>query len=454
MAKIGILKENQLNESRVSMNHHAVGALILQTKHKVYVASEAGDKSGISNEKYMSVGAKVLSTNKEVIQECDIIVKIGKPSLEELHFFKENQVLFCFLNLATDPEYAKSLANKKITAIGYELIYDEINDRYPILSTMSELVGKICYSLGSSLLSTPGSKGILLGGLGSTSRSKVVIFGGGNAGKAFMKLADNAGSRVVVFETDLNIAQKINAERPHVETMYPFKSLIQKEIKNADLILGATFNRNKKVQKLLSEHMIREMEPKSVIIDLTHECGGITETTKYTGNSSTYTLTKNKVLHYFLPNIATLVPSTATSALAAPILMTIIEYLITTHKGSDNDKFENAMAIKRGNIASWVPMDTEIEDVEYKEKINKLVKSEDSQDYDLFNLLSDDENTVKQDDEYDRPIHEEFTEETSKSIMKKMVPDAELKPFDDIEKLLDDEDDTFGFDAFEGDDFK
>lgn len=452
MAKIGILKENQLNESRVSMNHNAVETLISRTKHKVFVASEAGLLSGIENEKYIDVGAKVLESNKEVIRECDIIVKIGKPSLEELEHFKENQILFCFLNASSDPEYAKKLADKKITAIGYELIYDEQNDNYPILATMSELVGKVCYSIGSNLLSSENGKGILLGGLGSTSRSKVVIFGGGNAGRAFMKLADNAGSRVVVFETDLNLAQKINAERPHVETMYPFKHLIQKEIKNADLVLGATFNGKKKVNKLLKEYMIKGMEPKSVIIDLTHECGGICDTTKYKPNIKNHILTRHNVLHYFVPNVATFVPATATSALAAPILISLIEYLITSFNGIENEKFENATAVKKGEIADWISLDEELENIEYRKRIEKLVDHKDENDYDLFSMLDDDNNSFENQEDYNSSIHNEVEDVLSDPYEIKKTTNLKTE-FKDIDKLIKSKQETFGMDAFEDDDF-
>jgi alanine dehydrogenase len=390
---IGVLKEVD-SEARVAMNSDSVATLINSTNNNVLITSGAGEKSSISNEQYVEAGATILPNNESVIKNSQIIVKIGKPTIEELSFFKEGQILFCFLNLTVNPSYTKELIKRKITAIGYELIYEFESNRYPILAPISELVGKVSYSIGSNLLSIPGSKGVFLGGLGSASRSKVVIFGAGNAGQAFMKMADNAGSRVVVFETDLEKTQKINSERPHIETMYPFENRIKKEIKNADLILGATFRGTKKVTRLISDQMLREMEDKSVFIDLTYENGGLSETTGFKENNHTYTVTKHNIVHYWMPNIATLVPKSATSAIAAPILKYLVEYLITTHKGAHNPVIENAIAVNNGVKADWIDLDHELEK-EYRPEIEHLIYDENEDDYDLYQMMNQEDNNIE-----------------------------------------------------------
>lgn len=442
---IGVLKELG-NEGRVAMNSDSVASLITHTKHSVIISSGAGEKSGISNKKFTEAGATILSDNEQVIKNADIIVKISRPSDEELSFFREGQVLFCFLNLVVDPNYARKLAQKKITVIGYELIYDDEKNRYPILATMSELVGKICYNIGSNLLSIPGSKGVFLGGLGSTSRSKVVVFGGGNAGQAFMKMADNAGSRVVVFEKDLDISQKINSERPHIETMYPFEDRIKKEIKNADLILGATFTGKRKVAKYISEQMLKEMEPKSVIIDLTYEAGGISDVTEFKEGNKTFTTTKHGIVHYWQPNIASLVPKTATSALAAPILKYLILYLITKPNKINDKTIDNAIAINNGAIADWIDFDN-IKEVEYRKEIDHLINNDLEDDYDLFQMMNEGE----ADEEHNIFEEPELIEQDNKDIEDN--DDITIKNFISQKKSEnsdhDDDFDNFNFDDVE-----
>lgn len=454
---IGVLKEVG-SESRVAMNSDSVQSLITHTRHTVVVTSGAGEKSNVSNKKYTDAGATILPDNESVIKKADIVVKISKPTDQELEFFREGQVLFCFLNLNSNPNYARKLAKKKITAIGYELIYEEEQKRYPILATMSELVGKISYNIGANLLSIPGSKGVLLGGLGSTSRSKVVIFGGGNAGKAFMKMADNAGSRVVVFEKDLDVAQKINSERPHIETMYPFEGLIKKEIKNADLVFGSTFAGKDKVVRFISEQMLKEMEDKSVIIDLTYESGGISDVTSFKEDNNTFTTTKHNIVHFWQPNIASLVPKTATSALAAPILKYLVLFLLTKQNGIKNSVIDNAIAVESGDIADWIDFD-ELKKVEYRKEIEHLINNESDEEYDLYQMLNSDETEQEHNlfdkqevvqDENDNNIQDFLSKNKSNSTVKNQklkepnIRRKENNEFDDFDEF-----DSFNFDDFE-----
>lgn len=450
MANIGVLKESQHNESRVAMNHVSISAITGDfLKHSVYVTSDAGVKSGIDNEKYIQAGATILPDNAEVIKQSDIIMKISRPSIEELNLFREGQVLFCFLNIVSDPEYALELKKRKITAIAYELIYNSEDDRYPILSVMSELVGKIAYNVGSSLLSTPGSKGVLLGGLGSTTRSKVVVFGGGNAGKAFMKMADNAGSRVVIFDTNLKKQQEINSEKPHIETMYPFEEYVKKEIKNADLILFSTFEGGKRrTKEMLSEQLIREMEPKSVVIDLTYDSGGSTENTKYNPENKSYTMTKNGIVHYWMPNMASLVPKTATSALSSPILIYLLRFLVTTIAGRDDDSIQNAIVSANGELADWIITDDEQTDLEYQKDLDSLLNNEDDDDeYDLFNMIDESE-----DDDFSMNIFEEkeeLEEEETKKNIKEFIAKKQKDKKNQLAQGENNFDNGFNFDDLE-----
>lgn len=402
MANIGILKETHNNESRVALTHYAVSSL-KKNGHKVFITSNAGLNSGIENKKYEMAGATILLDNKAVIDQSEILLKIQKPTKEEIMFFKPKQILFCFLNLMYDSETAINLANAKVTAIGYETIFDD--GRYPILEPVSKLVGKACYMIGASLLSMPvKGKGVFLGGSAGASRSKVVIFGGGNAGKELMKMANSAGSRVTVFDKSLSVINSINDYNPQIQTMYPYHDLVIKEIANADLILGATFSGKNSVNKILTVEMIKMMEPKSVIIDLTTEFGGISATTTFDKDRKTHIYQKHNIIHYCVPNIASTIPKTSSSALSAPILHYLIRFLITEYQNIEDDIISNAIQIKDGNIANFIKIDIENEKNEYQQKIKYLVNQ--NEDYDLESMFEYDNNNNK----YNRDIFE--TDET------------------------------------------
>lgn len=411
MKKIGILKEINNSESRVALNNLAVNSL-KQQGYTIYITNNAGLASGITNSMYENSGGTILASNQDVIEKSDILIKVLAPTEEEANLFKEGQILFSFLNLITNPKLAALLSKKKITAIGYESIQD--NNRYPILETMSKLVGKLCFQIGSSLLSmSKTGKGVLLGGSASASRSKVVIFGGGNAGKEFMKLANNAGSRITVFDTDFSVINAISDYNPQIQTMYPYHELIIKEIKNADLILGATFSHNTKIKKMLSSEMIKMMEERSVLIDLTVERGGISETSRLTNLKNEIYL-KNGVFHYCVPNIAASIQKTATSALSPIILNYLLIYLITNAQNIENEVIEEAMQVKNGVLKDYIQIDKANKKSDYNEKIKELNQSqEDVFDEDLLKMIeSEDDNVsnhnfeLKEDDFEDELINQ------------------------------------------------
>lgn len=118
---IGVPKEIKNNENRVAITPAGVTALVAKG-HEVFIEKSAGVKSGIEDEAYTAAGAEVLSTNIEVFNESDIIVKVKEPVESEYDLFKEGQTLFTYLHLAPNLPLTKALLKKKITGIAYETV--------------------------------------------------------------------------------------------------------------------------------------------------------------------------------------------------------------------------------------------------------------------------------------------------------------------------------------------
>jgi alanine dehydrogenase len=271
--KIGIPYEDNVYENRVSITPYAVHVLRRQN-HQVFVTVDAGLKSGFSNDDYKKNGATIVQSNFDLYNNSELIVKVNAPESQELDYLREGHLIMAFFNFITNPLLVDVLAKKKVTAISYELISRD--NLFPIVDSMSRIAGKLSFSIGSELLSKPNSgKGVLLGGSPSASRSKIVIIGAGTAGKELIKLGVQTGSRVSVFDTDITKLNNVNHEFPSIETFYPYHNLLISQLKNADLVLGATSAHKKKVKKIISNEMLKMMEPRSVFIDLTSPCGGI-----------------------------------------------------------------------------------------------------------------------------------------------------------------------------------
>ena len=101
---------------------------------------------------------------------------------------------------------------------------------------MSIIAGKIAVQVGTHLLHQPeGGKGKLLGGLPSTERGKVVVFGAGKAGGASAALAAAGGSNVVVFEMRQDRMDEMMRLGNNVTALYPYVDVVAREVATADL---------------------------------------------------------------------------------------------------------------------------------------------------------------------------------------------------------------------------
>lgn len=370
--KIGIPYESNVYENRVSITPYAVHVLKKQN-HQVFVTVDTGLKSGFSNDDYKKNGATIVQSNFDLYNNAELIVAVNPPESQELDYLKEGHIIMAFFNFITNPTLVEILSKKKVTAISYELISKD--NLYPIVDSMSRIAGKLSFSIGSELLSKPNSgKGVLLGGSPSASRSKIVIIGAGTAGKELIKLGIQTGSRVSVFDTDITKLNNVNHEFPSIETFYPYHKLLISQLKNADLVLGATSAYKKKVKKMISNEMLKMMEPRSVFIDLTTPCGGISESSRMTDLGKP-TYLHNEIYHYCVPNIAASVPKTASNALSTNIL----PFLIFVADGymDRSQELMDAISINKGRVDEYL----QNKNVEFKQKqIKELISDDDDED--------------------------------------------------------------------------
>ncbi len=311
--KIGIPKEITNNEYRVGMTPPGVKTLT-QAGHSVYVELGAGIASGISNSEYIQAGA--LMVDKNEVWNCDAIVKVKEPLESEYNLIKDNQILMAYLHLANHPELEKYLKSKNVTAIAYENVQDE-DGSLPLLVPMSEVAGRLVVMHAATYLQKQhGGSGQLLGGVNGVESGHVVIIGAGVAGRSAAKVAVGLGARVTVLDTNLNQLRKIEElYNGSVETLFSNHSNIAKAVRFADVVISAVLNSGEKSPVVVTESMVKNMRPGSVIIDVAIDQGASVETIDHTTTYDHPVFEKHGVLHFAVPNIPGATPYTSTYAL-------------------------------------------------------------------------------------------------------------------------------------------
>ncbi|MBX3692571.1 alanine dehydrogenase [Dokdonella sp.] len=316
--RIGIPSETKTLEGRVALVPAACSDLV-RRGHEVYIQSGAGLKSGFSDADFERNGVKVVADAAALYEVGQLIVKVKEPIAGDLALLRKDHLLFCYLHLAAEPALTKRLLEIGLTGVAFESV-EEADGSLPLLAPMSIIAGRIATQVGTHLLHQPeGGKGKLLGGLPSTERGKVIVFGAGAAGRNSAELAAAGGSNVIVFEKRPDRLREMMNLAPNVTALYPYEETVAREIRNADLVIGAVLIPSAKAPRVVTADMVKSMEPGSVLVDISIDQGGCFETSRATTwKEPTYTV--DGVTHFCVTNMPGAVPQTSSQAISAAIL--------------------------------------------------------------------------------------------------------------------------------------
>ena len=353
---IGIPKETTFQERRVSLAPEAV-SLLVSNGHSVKIETKSGENSNFTDNEYSEAGAEICYDPAE-IYKCDIIFKVAPPNEEEVELMTGGQTLISALQLSVQPKgILQKLMQKKITAIAWDYIQDE-DGSYPVVRTMGEIAGTTSITIAAELLSNfETGKGVMLGGIAGVQPAEVVILGAGIVGEYAVRAAMGLGASVRLFDSSLSRLRRLQnnlGRRVFTSVLQP--KVLAKSIKRADVVIGAVRAPLGRTPCIVTEEMIEEMKPGSVIIDVSIDQGGCVETSRVT-NHKNPTFVKHGVVHYCVPNIASRVPRTASFALSnifAPILLEMgnkggCKELIKDDKG-----FRSGVYMYKGTLTSEV----------------------------------------------------------------------------------------------------
>ncbi|MBB6599300.1 alanine dehydrogenase [Luteimonas sp. MC1825] len=316
--RIGVPKETKTLEGRVALVPEAAGDLV-KRGHEVWLESGAGMKSGFADAAYAGLGVNIAADAAELYARGEMIVKVKEPIAGDLEHLRSDHLLFCYLHLAAEPALTRQLLDIGLTAIAFETV-ELPNGELPLLAPMSVIAGRIATQVGTTLLHQPqGGKGVLLGGLPSTSRGKVVVFGAGKAGGGAAALAAAAGASVTVFEMRQDRMDEMMRLGNNVTALYPYQDVIAREVASADLVVGAVLVAGARAPHVMTRDMLRAMEPGSVLVDIAIDQGGCFETSRpTTWKDPTYV--EEGVTHFCVTNMPGAVPRTSSQAICAAIL--------------------------------------------------------------------------------------------------------------------------------------
>ncbi len=321
---IGIPKETSFNENRIALTPEAVG-VIVANGHMVHIETNAGVGSNYRDKDYSEAGAKIVTSKKEIF-ECDVIVKSAPVSEEDCELLKPNQYIISPIHLAVmKKEILEKMMAKRITALSFENLKDA-SGHNPIVRSMSEIAGSAVMLIAGQYLSNANhGKGVLVGGISGIPPTKVIIIGAGIVGEYAARTALAMGASVKIFDNSIYRLKRLqNNIGGRLWTSVIEPKILAKQLKTCDVAVGALSGDGGRTPVVVSEEMVSNMRPGTVIVDVSIDRGGCFETSMVTTHKSPV-FSKYDVIHYCVPNIPSGFARTASQAISNVLMPLLLE---------------------------------------------------------------------------------------------------------------------------------
>lgn len=369
---IAVPKEIFLGENRVALVPDTASKLI-KRGFEIIVQKGAGVNAGFTDEKYEQAGAKLISDLHQLYSSADIVLKVQRPTehpdlkKNEFDLMKKGTLLITFLYSLYYPEAAKKAAEAGVDVIAMDALpRTTLAQRMDALSSQANLAGYKSVILAANHLHKIFP--LMMTAAGTISPAKVVIMGAGVAGLSALGTAKRLGAVVEVSDVRPQVKEEVQslggkfievptdasmqdaggyAKEQSEEFLRKQKELIFKHITEADIVITTALVPGKKAPVLVTEEMVKNMKPGSVVLDMAVEFGGNCEVSE-----KGKIVTKHGVTIIGEANLPSLL-STHASEVYSRNLQALIEYLYKDGKLDLDEKDEivrNALITFKGSV--------------------------------------------------------------------------------------------------------
>lgn len=297
---IAIPKERRLHEGRVAASPDAVKKYV-ELGFDVVVESDAGNTANLVDAMFSEAGARIAANAATTLQDADIILKVQRPLMaadgaEEISMMRKGAILIANLAALTHFDEVKVYAKAGLTAFAMELM-PRISraQSMDILSSQSSLAGYKAVIDAAALFTR--AMPMMMTAAGTVPPARVLVVGAGVAGLQAIATAKRLGAVVYAFDVRAAVKEQVEslggkfvivdaAAMKSTETSGGYAKEMDKEykgkqaqaiheqVKKTDIVITTAMIPNQPAPVLITEEMVRNMKPGSVIVDLAVEAGG------------------------------------------------------------------------------------------------------------------------------------------------------------------------------------
>ncbi|POM84936.1 NAD(P) transhydrogenase beta subunit family protein [Cryptosporidium meleagridis] len=378
---IGVLKEDLPSEKLVAIAPNFVKKL-RKLGFRVLLESGAGTKSQFDDQKYENASCTIMATRQDVVSRSDVIVKVQKPTDEEISQMKSGQTLISYIWPAQNPSLLESLAKKGVTTIALDEVPRTTRaQKLDIRSSMSNLAGY--RAVIEAFVQLPKLSKSSITAAGRVDAARVFVIGAGVAGLQAIATAKNLGADVYASDTrtatreeveslgakfvTVDIKEDGDSGSGYAKVMSPEylkaqSKLYSKIIKSCDVVITTALIPGKPSPKIITREMVNSMKPGSVIVDMAAEMadtasgwGGNCEITK---KDQIYLDEESGVTIIGLTNLPSTMPSQASELFSMNVVHMLEELGGAEHFSVDmKDDLLKEMVVTINEKVTYVPVD-------------------------------------------------------------------------------------------------
>jgi H+-translocating NAD(P) transhydrogenase subunit alpha len=349
LMKIAVPRETAEGETRVALTPQVAGQLVADGI-EVVVQAGAGEASSNLDDAYREAGATIVPDAAELYGQADVVLRVGRPSDEEIEMLKDGTVLIGTLGTLAKPELAQKLAKRGVTAISMDAIPRITRAQsMDTLSSQATVGGYKAVLMAAERL--PKFFPLLTTAAGTIRPARGIVMGAGVAGLMAIGTAKRLGAVVEATDVRPVVKEQVQSlggtfievemteeEKAKAETAGGYATemsddykrrqaeLIAERVKEADFVITTALIPGRPAPKLVTDEMVKSMKPGSVIIDMAAEMGGNVE-----GTEPNKEVVKHGVLIVGYTNLPATMPGSATQMYAKNI-QTLIKHLVSDGK--------------------------------------------------------------------------------------------------------------------------
>jgi H+-translocating NAD(P) transhydrogenase subunit alpha len=294
--RIFVPKETHPGEHRVPLIPQNIKKLVTLGA-QITIESGMGITARHQDQAYIEAGATITTDRPSMLAQADMILRLRKPSIDEVKTLKADSIHVSFLDPFNEPELIQAFIDQNVNAISMEMIpRTTLAQKMDALSSQANLAGYTAVMLAAEKLDKVFP--MMMTPAGTIKPARVFIIGVGVAGLQAIATAKRLGARVEAFDTRPVVEEQVQSlgakfikvdlgETGQTKDGYAKELTDQQRQKQqeamadvcatADVVITTAQLFGRKAPTIVTTEMINRMQPGSVIVDLAVETGGNVE---------------------------------------------------------------------------------------------------------------------------------------------------------------------------------